>query len=616
MFGGKIGATYLGDGRTRFCVWAPSARKVELHAVAPEERLAPLAPTADGYHEATLEGTRPGLRYYYRLNGREEWPDPASRSQPEGVHGPSEVSDPAFAWTDRHWCGPALSHYILYELHVGTFTEEGTFEAAIARLDELKELGVMAIEIMPVAQFPGGRNWGYDGVYPFAAQNTYGGVDGLRALVDACHARGLAAVLDVVYNHLGPEGNYLMKYGPYFTGRYQTPWGDALNFDGPGSREVRRYFIENALYWLEDCHFDALRLDAIHAIKDTSAYPFLEELAEAVHTRTELSGRRQFLIAESDLNDTRVIQPRDLGGFELDAQWSDDFHHAVHTLLTGEQLGYYQDFGRLAQLVKAYEEGFIYSGEYSECRQNRHGKSSRTIPARKFVVCSQNHDQVGNRMMGERLAALVPPEKQRLAAAAVLLAPNVPLLFMGEEYGETAPFLYFTSHGDEKLVEAVRKGRAEEFASFAWSGGVPDPDSERTFLQSKLNRRLLAEPAHAQLRDYYRELIALRRETPALALLSKDHLAVGHDEARGLLWLRRWYEGSQAMTLFNFSDQTQEALALPLPAGFWHKRLDSQDPRYGGGGLHEPATLASPAGTVNLTLHPHSVVLYVKGDEE
>jgi maltooligosyltrehalose trehalohydrolase len=375
--------------------------------VAPPERIVPLEKEDRGYHQGIIEDVEPGSLYVYRLDEGKQCPDPASRSQPQGVHGPSQVVDPHFPWEDRHWFGLPLEDYIIYELHVGSFTPEGTFEAIMSHLEELKDLGVTAVELMPVAQFPGSRNWGYDGVFPFAVQHSYGGPEGLRRLVDACHQHGLAVVLDVVYNHLGPEGNYLANFGPYFTQRYRTPWGAAINFDGPHSDEVKWFFIENALYWITEFHIDALRLDALHAILDLSAQPFLEELATAVHDEAERRGRRVYLIAESDLNDTKLIRSRELGGYGLDGQWNDDFHHALHTLLTGESSGYYQDFGKVGDLAKAFTEGYVYSGQYSAYRRRQHGNSSKLLPAPKFVVCAQNHDQVGNRMFGERLTQMV-----------------------------------------------------------------------------------------------------------------------------------------------------------------------------------------------------------------
>ena len=430
-----LGACPEGSSSTRFRVWAPYATSVAVRLIGREREPIPLAVSDRGYFEGTIQGAEPGARYVYVLDGKKERPDPASRFQPEGVHGPSAVVDPAaFLWTDHHWAGLPLKDFIVYELHTGTFTVDGTFQGIIARLDYLRdEVGVTAIELMPVAQFPGGRNWGYDGAYPYAPQSGYGGPQGLKALVDACHARGLAVILDVVYNHLGPEGNYLGDFGPYFTDRYRTPWGRAINYDGPDSDEVRHFILGNALYWATEFHVDALRLDAIHGIFDFSARHILRDIADAVHTQAERVGRAIHVVAESDLNDVRVIAPAQEGGNGLDAQWSDDFHHALHTLLTGERSGYYEDFGGLDQLATAMREGYVYSGQRSAHRRRRHGNSSRGRPPWQFIVCAQNHDQVGNRAFGDRLSALVPFEALKLAAASVLLAPNIPLLFMGEE---------------------------------------------------------------------------------------------------------------------------------------------------------------------------------------
>ncbi|MBZ0305893.1 MAG: malto-oligosyltrehalose trehalohydrolase, partial [Anaerolineae bacterium] len=428
----KPGAIFTQDGSCQFCVWAPAAKNVTVHLLSPQEKLIPMQPAANGYHTALVDGIEPGTRYQYQFNGLER-PDPASHFQPEGVHGASQVVNHQFGWTDSAWFGIPLEDYIFYELHVGTFTPEGTFDAVIPHLPSLKSLGVTAIEIMPIAQFPGTRNWGYDGVYIYAPQNSYGGVDGFKRLVDACHQHGLAVVLDVVYNHFGPEGNYLNDFGPYFTDKYQTPWGTALNFDGAHSDDVRRFFIENALYWITEFHVDALRLDATHAMLDFSAAPFLEVLTAAVHAHASVLNRRVYLIAENDRSDNRLLLPPEVGGAGLDAQWSDDLHHALHTLLTGENAGYYADFGQFRQLVQALQQGFVYGGQYSVFRQRRHGTFSPDLPAHRFVVCTQNHDQVGNRMNGERLSHLVSPEDLKLAAGIVLLSPYLPLIFMGEE---------------------------------------------------------------------------------------------------------------------------------------------------------------------------------------
>jgi maltooligosyltrehalose trehalohydrolase len=546
----------------------------------------------------------------YRLGGKKERPDPASRYQPQDVHGPSAVVDTDFAWQDDRWFGLSLRQYIIYELHVGTFSAAGTFDAVIPYLHELKDVGITAIELMPVAQFPGSRNWGYDGVCPFATQHAYGGPQGLKRLVDACHQQGLGVVLDVVYNHLGPEGNYFGDFAPYFTDRYQTPWGLALNFDGPHSDEVRRYFIENALYWIGEYHIDALRLDAVHAIVDHSAYPFLEELAAAVHEQAEQLNRRVYVIAESDLDDTRLIRPRELGGYGHDAQWNDGFHHALHTLLTGERDGYYSDFGQVAHLGKAWTEGYVYSGQYSVFRQRRHGNSSRLSPAHQFVVCAQNHDQVGNRMLGERLSQLVSFAGLKLAAAVVLLSPYIPLLFMGEEYGETAPFPYFISHTDAALVEAVRRGRGEEFAAFAWKGEPPDPQSAAVFEQAKLNHDLRREAHHERLRAFYQELIGLRRRVPALARLDKECMAVLAHEKPPVLCVRRWSEADEVFMVFHFG-QEQTEVTLPVPAGHWHKRLDAAEERWQGPGSPLPGELISD-GAAALTLAPQGVALFHK----
>ena len=605
----RLGVTYLGDSRCQFLVWAPLVPKVDVHVVSPEERIFPLARDSQGYHQATVDGVEPGYRYFYRLDSERERPDPASRFQPQGVHGSSEVVASYFPWRDRGWTGLPLEEYIIYELHVGTFTEEGTFEAVIPHLDGLKELGVTAVELMPVAQFPGNRNWGYDGVYPFAVQGSYGGPLGLRRLVSACHQRGLALILDVVYNHLGPEGNYLADFGPYFTERYQTPWGAALNFDGPHSDEVRRFFIENAIYWLTEFHIDALRLDALHAILDISPYPFIEELAVGFHEQVEKLKHRAYLIGESAANDARLIRAPEQGGYGLDAQWNDDFHHALHVLLAGEQNGYYRDFGGLEHLVKAFQEGFVYSGQYSQYRKRRHGITSRDIPAQRFVVFAQNHDQVGNRTKSQRLSQLVPFDGLKLAAGVVLLSPFLPLLFMGEEYGEEAPFAYFVSHSEPALIEAVRRGRREDFASFEWTGEMPDPQDEATFLSARLNHRLRGEGQHQILAEFYRELIRLRRETPALARLSKDTMTVRGFEDR-LLLIQRWSEGSQAVLVFNLS-QDQSLVTIPMTPGRWHKKLDSAGERWGGKGSTIPEQLDIKM-EVTLTLSPWAFVLFLK----
>ncbi len=435
----RLGAVYLGDGKCRFRVWASKRRSVDLHITGPQERIVPMQPHGPGYFDVTLDGIEPGTRYLYRLDGEVERPDPASRFQPTTVHEPSAVIDPAYRWTDENWHGHPLDKYVLYELHIGAFTPEGTFEAIIPRLQDLRDLGVTAIELMPIAQFPGSRGWGYDGVYPYAPQNSYGGPMGLRKLVDACHAHGLAVVLDVVYNHFGPEGGYLQDFAHYFTDHYRTPWGNAINVDGPKSDEVRRYLIENALYWIHEFHIDSLRLDAIHAIHDETATPFLMELVNVIGRYATDLNRQIYVIGESDLNDVRVLRSPELGGLGLDAQWADDFHHCVFTLLAGEDSQYFRDYNQFDLLVNAYQHGYAYTGQFCASRERRHGNQSLSLPGKQFVVCIQNHDQIGNRKYGERFGALTGFEAHKLAAGAVLLAPYTPMLFMGEEYGESAP---------------------------------------------------------------------------------------------------------------------------------------------------------------------------------
>jgi maltooligosyltrehalose trehalohydrolase len=608
-----MGAWYLGEERCRFRVWAPVAQSVEVHLVAPRQRIVPMVRRIRGYYEAVVEGVAPGALYWYRLDGTRERPDPASQFQPEDIHGPSQVVNPHFDWEDGAWCGIPLPEYILYELHVGTFTPEGTLAAIIPHLSELKSLGITAIELMPIAQFPGSRNWGYDGVYPFAVQHSYGGPESLKRLVQACHRQGLGVVLDVVYNHLGPDGNYLWDYAPYFTERYKTPWGAALNFDGPYSDEVRRFFIDNALFWVTEFHIDALRLDAVHAIIDHSAQPFLEELGLALHARAEQLNRRIYAIAESALNDTRIIRPRELGGYALDAQWNDDFHHALRVLVTGDRGGYYEDFGQLQQLAKAFREGYVYAGEYSAYRRRRHGNSSRTSPAQQFVVFAQNHDQVGNRMLGERLSQLVSLEALKLAASSVILSPFIPLLFMGEEYGETAPFQFFISHLDPQLIDAVRRGRREEFAAFAWQGEPPDPQETETFLRAKLNHQLRYGGQHRRLFEFYQELIRLRKGLPALALLSKENLKVSGPGRDKVLCVQRWSGEQNTLIVLHFG-QTQASVALSIPEGRWEKCLDSAEERWGGPGSLLPEVIDSK-GELSLTLPAEACAVYLRDQE-
>lgn len=595
------------EGGYRFRVWAPRAKEVRLKLTAPGEAVLEMEAQAGGYYERLVEGVEAGARYLYRLDGEKERPDPASRYQPEGVHAASELVDERFAWTDEGWPGLKLEDCVFYELHTGTFSAAGTFDGVSERLHHLVELGITMIELMPVGQFPGERNWGYDGCYPYAVQASYGGPEGLKRLVNACHAVGVGVALDVVYNHLGPEGNYLGEFGPYFTERYRTPWGQAVNFDGAESDEVRRFFVESAERWVREFHIDALRLDAVHAIHDESAYPFLEELGDAVHLLGEQLGRRVHVVAESDRNDPRVVERQALGGIGLDAVWNDDFHHALRTVVTGERDGYFVDFGAVGQLGKAYAEGFVRDGSYSAFHERRHGRSSRGVEAERFVVFSQNHDQTGNRMLGERLAALVDFERLKTAAAACVLSPFLPLLFMGEEYAETAPFLYFTSHGDAGLVEAVRAGRKSEFAAFAWQGEPPDPQAEETFQASKLKWYLKEHGRHAAMLDLYRTMLRLRKATAALATLRKEQTEVWWGEEERVVAVRRWVGRDEALLVLSFGGQT--ATEAPLKEGRWVRVLDTGERKWMGPGAVFPAevsggaALVLPAGTVGAALY-------------
>jgi maltooligosyltrehalose trehalohydrolase len=603
----RLGATPTAKGHTRFSVWAPTAKSVALVLERGQPGLLALTRDEEGVFSGEAD-VGPGTLYRFRLDGSLVRPDPASRWQPKGVHGPSAVVDLAFPWTDVGWRGLRLDDYVLYELHVGTYTHEGTFDAVVPHLDGLKDLGITAIEIMPVAQFPGTRNWGYDGVYPFAAQDSYGGPDGLRRLVDAAHAQGLAVVLDVVYNHIGPEGNYLADFAPYFTDRYLTPWGRAINFDGPDSDSVRRYFIENALYWVSDCHIDALRLDAVHAILDHSPRLFLRDLAVAVKARARQLDRRIHLIAETSANDSRLVRRPARGGVGLDAHWTDDFHHVLHVLLTGEQDGYYVDYGGLAQIEKVLAHGYAYTGEYSRFRRRRHGTPTTDLSGRRFVIATQNHDQVGNRMLGERLSSLVDHESLKLAAGLMLLSPYLPLVFMGEEYGESAPFLYFVSHSDPALVDAVRRGRREEFSTFVSRGEAPDPQDEHTFLRSRLDHDLAQSSRNASLRAYYRELLHLRRSHVALRGHSLRRQTLQRSDARETLLLRRWRGGAELVVHFHLGKAERE-VTLELPPGRWRKRLDSADVRWDGPGSTVSDDIQG-ATLMTLCLPPHSLQVF------
>ncbi|MBD0304937.1 MAG: malto-oligosyltrehalose trehalohydrolase [Nitrospiraceae bacterium] len=618
MWSLTLGATLLDSSTVQFRVWAPHARTVAVKLMDGSREPIPMPPSQLGYYEVTVKGLHAGMRYRYILDGGKERPDPASRLQPDGVHGPSVIVDPSlFQWSDQHWTGVPFDRLIIYELHVGTFGKEGTFRGIIPHLDYLREtVGITAVELMPVAQFPGSHNWGYDGVCLFAPQSTYGGVEGLKELVDACHTRGLAVILDVVYNHVGPEGNYLQDFGPYFTDHYQTPWGRAVNYDGADSDEVRQFVISNAVYWVNEYHVDALRLDAVHGIYDFSARHILRELAEAVHEEGKRLGRPIWVIGESDLNDVRVIAPPSEGGHGLDGQWSDDCHHALHTVLTGERLGYYEDFGRLDQIATALQDGFVYSGIRSSHRRRRHGNSARQRPPAQLVVCSQNHDQIGNRAFGDRLSTLVPPAALKVAAATVLLAPQTPLLFMGEEYGETAPFLYFIDHGDPSLVEAVRQGRKKEFAASGWTD-VPDPQDPATFERSRVHPGGPKDTGQAALLRWYRALIDLRKTVPALGPADTDGYGISAwpYEPQQVLVVHRWTTERKAALLILGFNKTVMDVGLSKPEGNWTPALSSEGQEFGGNGRSFESTLSITAShDVRIRIPAYGVAVYTKGE--
>ncbi len=567
-----IGAEPLDGTTTRFCVWSP--RFTPTLRLEESGTLITLDDLGGGYFGVTVEDCPAGTHYRLVHHDGRAFADPASRAQPEGVHGPSAVVDlKGFSWSDHSYHQRPLFEHVMYELHVGTFTRGGTFASALEELDSLVDLGVSAIELMPVAQFPGRRNWGYDGVFAYATQNSYGGARELQRFVNVCHHKGLAVILDVVYNHLGPEGNVLGEFAPYFNDRYRTPWGPALNFDSAGSDEVREYFWLNARQWFEDFHVDALRLDAVHAILDTSATPFIAELAQRSGDLGQALGRRCDLIAESASNDPRVVTPLTSHGLGTGAQWNDDFHHALHVSLTGERLGYYADFSGPGDLAKAMSEGFVLDGGYSTFRGHRHGAPSGSIPPERFVVFAQNHDHVGNRPRGERLGTMVGAKRAALAAALVVLSPNVPLLFMGEEYGEVAPFPYFIDHSDPALIEAVRNGRAREFAELA-SSTLFDPASEDTFHAAILNRALRQEAPHAALFQLYQRLIALRRATPALRRSAREHARAWADG--DVIALARTDESGDVVVYFNVGSFDASAR---LPAATrWRNLLGDDQP--------------------------------------
>lgn len=525
-----------------FSLWAPNARKMSVKigdAVYPME-----GPNESGWWKASIDQAEVGTDYAFLLDDDPTpYPDPRGLWQPHGVHGPTRVYDQrAFQWNDKHWQGPPLSGAVIYEMHIGTFTEGGTFDSAIERIDDLVDLGITHVELMPIVEFPGKHGWGYDGVALFAVNNLYGGPDGLKRFVDACHTRGLAVLIDVVYNHFGPVGNYTTKFGPYLTDRHCTPWGDAVNFEDAGGDQVRRFFCDNAIMWMRDYHIDGLRLDAVHEFIDRSAIHFMEQLSEEVEVLSSMLERRLVLIAESDLNDPRLVKPREAGGYGMDAQWSDDFHHALFTILHREKdgKGYYSDFGSMEKLAKALTQVFVYDGIYSRYRRRIHGRPVNGLSAHHFIGFIQNHDQVGNRATGDRIEQIIGMDCAKVATGIVMMSPFIPLIFQGEEFAASTPFQYFADHDDPAMAKAVLEGRKREFAAFGWDPNViPDPEKLETFQRSKLKWDERKEGKHREMLDWFRKLIHLRRHSPSLNDGDLGHTKVTFDEQKRWLTMER-----------------------------------------------------------------------------
>lgn len=567
-----FGAEMLGSGKAEFHVWNPLERSIELKLLDSDTRVE-LSPYGDGIWGAVTDVVR-NEHYIYQIRDR-QYPDPASRFQPDGVHGPSMVVDHSeYVWKENEWKGGRLEDYVLYELHTGTYTQDGTYNGIAERAGYLSNLGITAVEIMPLSQFPGRRNWGYDGVFPYAPQNSYGSVDDLKKLVDTLHGHGMDVVLDVVYNHLGPEGNYLPNFGPFFTGKYTTPWGDAINYDDAYSDGVRRFFIENALYWIDEFRFDALRLDAIHGIFDTSPKHILHDMKTEVNRFSARTGRNVKLIAESDLNDPVVVRGQKEYGYGLDAQWNDDYHHAIHSCVTGERSGYYSDYGRLDQIAKALNDGFVYDGQYSPYWKKKRGAPLTGISLHRLVTYSQNHDQVGNRAKADRLLSVSSREKAMASAALVILSPFTPLIFMGEEYGETSPFNYFIDTSDPALAKAVREGRSREFRSFGFNY-TKDPNDVSVFLESRLEfGRSKKGPGRSML-TYYRDLISIRK-----AILEKEMKWEGSNLLYGDVISMNYASAGGLACMVSFSDMKRDLSASK--DGSWHIVLRSSWEIYGG----------------------------------
>ncbi len=611
----SLGVTFPAHQQAQVAVWAPNAKQIAVK-INDQSAGLPLKREALGYWCLETSQLKPGDLYTFLLDGETERSDPASLCQPNEVHGPSLAIDTAsFYWEDESWVNPPVENYLIYELHVGTFTPGGTFAALETKLDYLKALGITAIELMPIAQFSDSRNWGYDGIFTFAAQYSYGGATGLQHLINACHYRGIAVILDVVYNHFGPEGNHLNEFGPYLTSKYCTPWGDAINFDDAWCDGVRHYFIENVLMWFRDFHIDALRMDAVHAIKDFSPVHILQEIRQKVDQLMEVTGRRHHLFIENDLNDPRYINPVSENGYGMDAQWMDEFHHALRVTVGEKKVGYYADFNGIDHLEKSYRDAYVYDGQFSSVRKKLFGVKADKNPGQQFIVFSQNHDQIGNRKQGERSSQLYSYDTIKLMAGAVLLSPYVPLLFMGEEWGESNPFFYFATHYKPALIAAVKQGREDEFGSS--KEAVPDPQTEETYDKTKLQWDMVEQEPHQSLLRYYQTLIALRQQLPALYTLNRQQLEVTTCNDQQTLLLHRWHEDQHVLCIMNFNKQ-QQAVSLSITDDNrpWQKLLDSADPQW----LPQTDCPSAPDSVDDthsfITLPPESLVVYAQGHEK
>jgi len=607
-----IGANYS-DGECIFRVWAPEKKRVSLHLVSSEPEEIAMQKDEEGYFETTVGNLLPDIKYYYTIeDSSDKLPDPASRFQPDGVHQASQIVDhKQYPWQNDNWRGLPLSSLIFYEIHVGTFTKEGTFEAIIPFLDHLADLGITAIELMPVSQFPGNRNWGYDGVYPFAVQNSYGRPEKLKELIDAAHSKGIAVFLDVVFNHFGPEGNYVDRFGPYFTDTYCTPWGNAVNLDKDYSDGVREYFFQVIAHWYEHYRLDGLRVDAVHMMFDNGAVNFWEMTAGRLNALRQRLGRDFYLIAESDLNSPRTVKSPEFGGWNFNAQWLDDFHHALYVLLDKDGQERYEDFGQLEQLAKAYTDGFVHSGEYVKFRKRNHGSSSRGLSGETFVVFNQNHDQVGNRVGGERLSMLVDLERQKIAAAAILLSPYLPMLFMGEEFAAATPFFYFVSHSEKDLIEMVVEGRKKEFENYKWETDPPNPQDESTFENSKLNWEQREEGNHLIILNWHKELIKLRKTHPTLHNFDKNDIRVNLLENKGLVIHRKCaHQKRELLCIINLSEK-ESSLVVPDYKSEWAKIIDSKQQKWLSGDANEDNILPEFLnGNDTVTIPALSVTVY------